>query len=64
METVKTGCAVTCIPTDTFGGYDHTIECMWEHFMSCTGYWKYPEDVREALKLAYEHGFDAGKDKG
>lgn len=59
----ESACAKTCEP-HLGGGYKHSVTCMWEHFMSYTGCWKYPEDVREALKLAYQHGYEAGVTTG
>ncbi len=42
-------------------GVGHSPECLFEHFLSYTGYWSQPEDIRALLKQAYFDGIDAGK---
>lgn len=39
-------------------GNPHTLECLYEHFLAYTGYKDTPE-----LKIAYEHGYEAGAPK-
>lgn len=38
----------------------HTPECFFHHFMSYTGHWRQPDEIKAMLNKAYLDGFDAG----
>jgi len=60
MQQEQSACDKTC-ELQEGGDYKHSINCLWEHFMCYTNYWGYPEEIRDALKHAYEHGYEAGE---
>lgn len=39
---------------------EHSVECLFEHFMCYTGGYNETDDVQEKLKKAYFDGFEAG----
>jgi len=44
----------------TTNGRNHSVECLFEHFMCYTGGHKQPSDIRIMLKKAYFDGHEAG----
>lgn len=41
------------------GGSPHTQDCMFQHFLSYSGCWRQPDNIRAMLRNAYIHGLDA-----
>lgn len=39
--------------------YKHSKECLFEHFLSYTGYWQLEKSVVEKLRRAYYDGLEA-----
>lgn len=48
-----------CNSTD---GTGHSVDCMFEHFMSYTDGEQYELHIQDALEQAFRDGFSAGKD--
>lgn len=50
-----------CLGCETGGRESHSQACAVEHFLSYSGFHDLPADVAAKIRMAYEHGFDAGK---
>lgn len=46
----------SCKGCESQGVKDHNVDCLFQHFLSYTGYRSESEDVIAKLKIAYEHG--------
>lgn len=47
-----------CAGCDAYGKIPHTPECLFDHFLSYTGYAQQPESVIEMLRKAYYDGME------